>query len=703
MRTNFQSGSKDQSRLPRSVEEYFRTGAPEGERNVRLFDAATQVRDSGRTQSEAETLLNGRATADGLSESEIRTAIVSAYSRAPREPAASVAPIKGGYSPRPEAGASYRITSSVPSIGLLEDAQPEALPARIEGGFEALLLAAFEEKEGVAIGGTFPRSGAPDAGEVRTREEWIEMIRAEGIAGDFSKLRPAEGGHFIRINPMRVGPESKKDADVTAFRHVLVECDKDSEGSIIPKDRQLGAILTSGFPITAILDSGNKSIHAWVRVDAKDAEEYRTRAAEVFSVFGDWVDTSNKNPSRYSRCPDGHRTVSGELVKQALLMTHVGATSWDSWKREHDKTQALAAATSPHSAGVLEQLSDSFGPSIPSQAEPLKIEETPSLLAQFPVISSQNLQVEFPNPPEPVIEEIVGEGEKLILGGSSKAGKTYCLLNLAASVQSGEMWLGFQCRKGDVLFLNFEVSGPRMAERARHLKGAGVSLDGVDFLNLRGARFDWIELTAALEFLSRKKRYTLIIIDPIYKLLGQANENDNSAVAVILSEIERIAVETKAVTAFAHHFSKGNKSESASIDRLSGAGAFARDPDAILTLTDHAEDGCLTLESTVRNYAAPTPVVVEYAFPVYSLREDLDYSRLKTARRGGHNRKGGPETVVEALTTRGPMSSAELQRALVEITGADARTARRWMSDALKDGKHKKVVEVQGVYRLAEE
>ncbi len=120
-------------------------------------------------------------------------------------------------------------------------------------------------------------------------------------------------------------------------------------------------------------------------------------------------------------------------------------------------------------------------------------------------------------------------------------------------------------------------------------------------------------------------------------------------------------------------------------------------------LREHVEKGCFTLDAVVRNYRSPEPVVIEYAFPCYKVRDDLDSSRLKSARRGGHNRKGGPETVVELLTSRGPMNSPELQKALVELTGASDRAARRYMSDSLKDGKHKKVVEVQGLYRLAEE
>jgi len=326
------------------------------------------------------------------------------------------------------------------------------------------------------------------------------------------------------------------------------------------------------------------------------------------------------------------------------------------------------------------------------------IDVAPELLSRFPVRTCGELLDSFPNPPAPIIEGIIGEGEKMILGGASKAGKTYCMLNLADAVDSGGKWLGHQCRKGGVLFLNFEVGEARMAERVRRLRASGLAMAGVEFLNLRGAEFDWADLKSTLEYLARRNGYALIILDPIYKLLGDTPENDNTAVAQMLSQIERIAVETKAAVVFAHHFSKGNKSEISSMDRLSGAGAFARDPDAIITLTEHEIPNCFTVEATVRNYATPAPVVVEYNNPRYTVRDELDSARLKTTRRGGQNQKGGAASAVEALKLAGgKLIRRELVTALAEARRATERSARSWVTAAERAGE---IVEVQGLLMI---
>lgn len=72
--------------LPKRTEDYLVSGAPEHHRNKELFAAACQLRDAGRSQSDAEAQLVPRYVADGCSEREALATIKSAYSRPPRDP-----------------------------------------------------------------------------------------------------------------------------------------------------------------------------------------------------------------------------------------------------------------------------------------------------------------------------------------------------------------------------------------------------------------------------------------------------------------------------------------------------------------------------------------------------------------------------------------------------------------------------------------
>ena len=110
----------------------------------------------------------------------------------------------------------------------------------------------------------------------------------------------------------------------TDFRYALVESDS------MPIDKQNAIYKELELPIAALVHSGNKSLHAIVKVDAKNYEEYRNRVDYLYKICqknGIIVDTQNKNPSRLSRMPGFVR--NGQ--KQFLVDTNIGKTDWDEW------------------------------------------------------------------------------------------------------------------------------------------------------------------------------------------------------------------------------------------------------------------------------------------------------------------------------------------------------------------------------------
>src|SRR5437762_1600884 len=62
--------------------------------------------------------------------------------------------------------------------------------------------------------------------------------------------------------------------------------------------------------------------------------------------------------------------------------------------------------------------------------------------------------------PEQIIEGVLQQGLKAVLGSNSKARKTWILLDLALSVATGMPWWKWPTRKGRVLFINFEIPRP---------------------------------------------------------------------------------------------------------------------------------------------------------------------------------------------------------------------------------------------------
>jgi len=115
-------------------------------------------------------------------------------------------------------------------------------------------------------------------------------------------MSESEAGGWLRMNPMT--GNGVGDNDVINHRHILLEFDS------IPLDLQLHLFARLPLPISCIMTSGGKSLHAWVRADSADATCYRDDAAmllKMLSRFG--LDAKNKNPSRLSRLPGVTRKI----------------------------------------------------------------------------------------------------------------------------------------------------------------------------------------------------------------------------------------------------------------------------------------------------------------------------------------------------------------------------------------------------------
>lgn len=378
-----------------------------------------------------------------------------------------------------------------------------------------------------------PKKGVWD----RTAGKLVDELRACG--GDPGKVigdwRP-ECGAWVRINPL--DGNGCRDENVTSFRHALIEADEDDLG------KQLAIIRELELPCTCIVHSGGKSLHALVRVDAADMTEYRQRVDRLYEVArrsGLKVDTQNRNPSRLSRIPGVDR--GGR--PQYIVSVRCGKPTWDAWE-EH-----------------IDELSDDL-----PDPEPLA--------AVFEALP--------PLAPE-LIHGLLRCGHKLRMTGASKAGKSFALIELAIAIAEGREWMGRQCRQGGVLYINLELDRAsllnRFADVYRALGWRPDAVSAIQLWNLRGHAVPLDKLVPKMIRRARGWAYSAVIIDPIYKVLT-GDENSAEDMAAFCNQFDRVCHALGAATIDAHHHSKGAQGQKRSLDRGSGSGVFARDPDAIL-------------------------------------------------------------------------------------------------------------------------
>jgi RecA-family ATPase len=165
-----------------------------------------------------------------------------------------------------------------------------------------------------------------------------------------------------------------------------------------------------------------------------------------------------------------------------------------------------------------------------------------------------------------------------------------------------------QCRQGAVLYINLELDRASCLWRFREVYEAlgwrPETISAIDVWNLRGNAVPLDKLAPKLIRRAVGKRYSAVVIDPIYKL-SWGDENDAGAVARFCNGLDRICHELGAAVIDAHHHSKGTQGQKRSIDRGSGSGVFGRDPDAILDLVelDIGKDRLAQLEAKIAEAA----------------------------------------------------------------------------------------------------
>jgi hypothetical protein len=293
-----------------------------------------------------------------------------------------------------------------------------------------------------------------------------------------------------------------------------------------------------------------------------------------------------------------------------------------------------------------------------------------------------------PLPPPQVIEGILHRGCKMLLGGTSKSNKSWCLLDLALSVASGQPWWGRPCAKMAVVYINFELQPWALAQRLNALCAARpeckIGRQTLALWNLRGRNADLTLLRPMLEEHLAKYQFGLIILDPAYKVLGNRDENANGEIADLMNELEALAQKTGAALVVAHHFAKGDSTAKLAIDRMSGAGAWARDPDSIMILTPHEEPDCFTVTSILRNLPQVPEFVVAWDFPLMKVASDLNPEALR--RPQGRNKVCTDKEFMDAVLTSDPKSFGTIVKDAASALNMGKRSVSNYLNRLMEVG-----------------
>lgn len=352
--------------------------------------------------------------------------------------------------------------------------------------------------------------------------------------GDWKK----EAGAWIRINPLDGKGASKK--NVTRYSYCLIESDD------LPIKEQEEIFKRLNLPIATMVYSGGKSIHAIVKIDATNIQEYEERVQFCYDFLknnGISIDIQNKDPNRLSRMPG----VTRNGVVQTLLGVNIGYDSWKDWMASLGRNDDLVV---------------------------------------------ENLATLLNNPPPLAPELLHGylrKGHKFLLSGASKSGKSFALIELAVALSQGTDWFGFKCEKANVCYINLEIDRGSVVKRfedvCKELNIDKSAVDKVNVINLRGKAKPLDKLAPELIEDLKGSDTDVIIIDPIYKVIT-GDENNATEMAQFCNQFDVLCDKLHATVIYAHHHSKGTQGGKSAQDRASGSGVFARDPDALMDMVE---------------------------------------------------------------------------------------------------------------------
>ena len=501
----------------------------------------------------------------------------------------------------------------------------------------------------------------------RTVQQILDGINGttqlENVFGTFNK----EMGAWIRFNP--IDGKGVKNDNVTAFRYMLLESDNMSLG------KQKAILEQLELPIAAMVFSGGKSIHAIVKVDAYSYEEYRKRVDFIYSIAqknGFKPDKKNRNPSRLSRMPG----VMRDGKPQFLMATNIGKENYKEW----------------------EEWIASVNDDLP---EP---EELDALWDNMPDLAP------------PLIEGILREGHKMLIAGPSKAGKSFALIQLCISIAEGKPWFGFDCTQGKVLYVNLELDRASCLHRFKDvyeaLEQQPTNIGNISIWNLRGKSLPMDQLAPKLIRRAQKRNYKAIIIDPIYKVIT-GDENSADQMANFCNQFDKVCTELKCAVIYCHHHSKGSQTGKRSMDRASGSGVFARDPDALLDLLelelenmneDKLQDAPIDtsqctawrMEGTLREYPKFKPVDLWFDYPIHKVDTNgfLAMAQFDSPQQKGANvinkrkkaaKEKKKEQIVDAFNIadaeNGFTGQVEIKR-VAELMEVSEKTLRRYLKES---------------------
>jgi len=133
---------------------------------------------------------------------------------------------------------------------------------------------------------------------IRAVSDWIRFFQNGGTAGPFIIINPLTG----EFAPTKSGDRMtyRGDGCIAIHRYALAEFDT------LTHEEQIAFWTGAKLPVEALIDSGGKSIHAWLKVDIDDPYTWERKIREKLyrqALIPMGIDSACSNAARLARLP----------------------------------------------------------------------------------------------------------------------------------------------------------------------------------------------------------------------------------------------------------------------------------------------------------------------------------------------------------------------------------------------------------------
>ncbi len=256
--------------------------------------------------------------------------------------------------------------------------------------------------------------------------------------------------------------------------------------------------------------------------------------------------------------------------------------------------------------------------------------------------SAYDLRIEgsqsYPEPPPlpgELVQGVLRFGHKMVLAGPPDSGKTSLMIYLGLAVSQGKPWIGLATQPAHVLYVNLELDSTSFVHRV-HQVAKAVGFSPCDkrfhFINHRGGNLDPSKFALELrkQLVEAKLAgidFKLVIVDPIYKLVGMggADESSNLRASRLISGLGMIAEIGDIAIASTIDVPNSHPRYQVSHEVENGNGQLARDADSLLTLwpLERHETG-FRLKGQMREFEAFKPMSLSFTYPFFIQAPELD-------------------------------------------------------------------------------